>query len=61
MILLDAVYINSGGGLVLLKSLIDFFEKRSLDVFYLFDNRTKDIFKNMDSVRRKFINNYRFY
>lgn len=57
MILLDAVYINNGGGLVLLKYLIDFFEKKSLDVFYLLDNRTKNIFKNIEFNRSKFIKN----
>lgn len=57
MILVDSVYINNGGGLVLLKCLVDFLESQSLDLFYLFDARTKSVFTNIDSNKKKFINN----
>jgi glycosyltransferase involved in cell wall biosynthesis len=39
MILLDAIYINNGGGRVLLNYLVETIEKSDLDVFYLLDNR----------------------
>ena len=57
MILLDAVYINNGGGLVLLKYLIDFFEKKSLDVFYLLDSRVENCFNGININKKKFISN----
>ena len=57
MILVDSVYVNNGGGLVLLKCLVDFFEKNSLDVFYLFDKRAESCFQNIDLIRKEFINN----
>lgn len=57
MILLDAVYINNGGGFVLLKYLIDFFEKKSLDVFYLLDSRVENCFNEININKKKFISN----
>lgn len=57
MLLVDAVYINNGGGLVLLKYLIDFFEKKSLDVFYLLDLRVENCFNNIPANRKGFISN----
>lgn len=57
MILLDAVYINNGGGLVLLKYLIDFFERKSLDVFYLLDSRVENYFNEININKKKFISN----
>lgn len=57
MILLDAVYINNGGGLVLLKYLIDFFEKKSSDVFYLLDSRVENYFNEIDVGKKEFISN----
>lgn len=57
MILLDAVYINNGGGLVLLKHLIDFFENKSLDVFYLLDSRVESYFNEIDVGKKEFISN----
>lgn len=56
-LLLDAVYINNGGGLVLLECLVDFFEKKHLEVFFLFDARTEVIFQNIDLNKKKFISN----
>ncbi len=56
MILLDSVYINDGGGLVLLKHLVDVLIKQNKDVYYLFDERTYDVFKNLD-IKKSFIPN----
>lgn len=39
MVLIDALYINNGGGKVLLEYLIDEVEKTDLNVCYLFDSR----------------------
>lgn len=57
MILLDAVYINDSGGLVLLNYLIRIVQERKLNIFYLLDSRTKDYFSNIEQERVKFINN----
>lgn len=56
MILVDSVYINDGGGLVLLQYLVDKLEASKVDVFYLFDDRTTDIFENISS-GKSFISN----
>lgn len=42
MILIDALYINGGGGKVLLDYLIDNLEKTEKEVYYLIDDRIKD-------------------
>lgn len=42
MILVDAIYINNGGGKVLLDYLIDELESTNLPVFYLLDERVKN-------------------
>lgn len=57
MILLDAVYINDSGGLVLLNYLIGIVQERKLNVFYLLDSRTQDYFNDIDQERVKFIKN----
>lgn len=57
MILIDSVYINNGGGLVLLQYLVDFIESRSINVFYLFDKRTEKYFNKIPINRKKFISN----
>lgn len=58
MILIDSVYINDGGGLVLLKYLVETLKNTDLDVYYLFDKRTKYIFENDISLKNKaFIKN----
>lgn len=57
MLLVDAVFINNGGGLVLLRYLVEYFESKFNDVFYLFDNRTKNYFEKIPDARRKFISN----
>jgi len=39
MILIDAIYINNGGGKILLDLLISSLEKNNIDVFYILDER----------------------
>ena len=56
MILLDSVYINDGGGLILLKFLVDVLIKQNKDVYYLFDERTYNVFNDLE-VRKSFIPN----
>ncbi|MDM1370040.1 glycosyltransferase [Myroides marinus] len=41
MIVIDCIYINNGGGKVLLDYLVDTIENTNLRVIYLFDNRIK--------------------
>lgn len=41
MILIDAIYINTGGGKILLDYLIEELEKTNIKVFYLLDERIK--------------------
>lgn len=57
MLLIDSVYINSGGGLILLKYLVDIFEEYEVDVFYLFDQRTENVFSNISLNKKIFISN----
>lgn len=57
MLLIDGVYVNSGGGLVLLKYLVNTFEEYEIDVFYLFDQRTENIFSNVSINKKIFISN----
>lgn len=47
MILIDSVYVNDGGGLALLKYIVEVLNKTDLKVFYLFDERTKTIFNDL--------------
>lgn len=57
MLLIDAVYINNGGGLVLLKYLVEQLESCTDQVFYVFDERTREFFSYIDIKRKIFINN----
>lgn len=57
MLLVDSVYINNGGGLVLLRYLVDYLESEFQDVFYLFDSRTEVYFKNIPALRKRYISN----
>ena len=57
MLLVDGVFINNGGGLVLLRYLVSYFESEFNDVFYLLDDRTKLYFENIPDRRKKFIVN----
>lgn len=56
MILIDSVYINNGGGLVLLKYLVNSLKNRQ-DIFYLFDDRVSNIFELSSLANKKFISN----
>lgn len=57
MLLVDSVFINNGGGLVLLRYLVDYLESQFDDVFYLFDIRTEFYFKHIPVLRKKYISN----
>lgn len=57
MILIDAVFINEGGGLVLLEYLVEVLEESETDVFYLFDDRTVNYFKHISFNRKVFLSN----
>lgn len=57
MLLMDSVFINNGGGLVLLKYLVAYLESEYQDVFYLLDRRTEDYFKHIPCSRKKYVNN----
>lgn len=66
MILLDSVFVNNGGGLILLKKMVDFFEKSSYEIFYLFDERVQQDFNHIPELRKEFLSNsifdrHRFY
>jgi glycosyltransferase involved in cell wall biosynthesis len=55
MILVDSVFINNGGGKVLLDYLVHVFENRNLEVYYLFDKRCKGFYLNIPEERKCFI------
>lgn len=57
MLLVDSVFINNSGGLVLLRYLVDYLESQFQDVFYLFDIRTEVYFKNIPVSRKEYISN----
>ena len=44
MILIDALYINNGGGKVLLDYLIQELNKLDIEIFYLFDKRIENTY-----------------
>lgn len=52
MILIDATYINNGGGKILLDYLIDNLEKVDNKIFYLFDSRLKPHEYNIKSTNK---------
>lgn len=52
MILVDSLYINRSGSKVLLEYLISNLEARSLDCFYLFDERNENKFPEIPSSRK---------
>ena len=56
MILVDAVFVNNGGGKVLLDYLVQTIEENGLDVFYLFDKRNLNDPKFTSLKHKKFIN-----
>lgn len=57
MLLVDSVFVNNGGGLVLLRYLVDYLESEFQEVFYLFDRRTEVYFQNIPALRKKYISN----
>lgn len=66
MILIDAIYINNGGGKVLLDYLIEELEKSDLQVFYLLDKRIINNHPKIESngflyMDSSFIKRYHFY
>ncbi|MCL9809118.1 glycosyltransferase [Flavobacterium luminosum] len=68
MILIDALYINNGGGKVLLDYLISNLEKTDKKIFYLFDVRVKNNlsfdFKESNTVvflKASMMNRFKFY
>ena len=67
MILIDAVYINNGGGKVLLDYLMKFLEETNIEVYYLLDDRmSNNCISIKKSNRTKFLkanlfNRYVFY
>ncbi|MEL7601198.1 MAG: glycosyltransferase [Proteiniphilum sp.] len=66
MLLVDSLYINVGGGKVLLDYLVKEIEARQIDVFYLFDLRCRNDFKQVPNDRKVYLkagllNRYKFY
>ena len=66
MLLIDAMYVNHGGGKILLDYLVNEVEKNNTDVFYLFDDRCSESFKTIDNERKVFLKpsfyeRYQFY
>jgi glycosyltransferase involved in cell wall biosynthesis len=59
MILIDALYINTGGGKVLLKYLIDNLPKTNQNIFFLLDNRLENEYKDL-KINSIFIKNSLF-
>lgn len=57
MLLVDSIFINNGGGLVLLRHLVDYLESEFQDIFYLFDSRTEVYFRHISASRKKYISN----
>jgi glycosyltransferase involved in cell wall biosynthesis len=68
MILLDAIYINNGGGKILLDYLIKELEKSGKEIFYLLDKRVEnnvpylcDTKNNVLFLEASLINRHKFY
>lgn len=55
MTLVDALYINTSGGLELLKFLVNRLENVAADVLYLFDSRCVNEFLEVESKRKLFL------
>lgn len=55
MVLVDSVYINNGGGKILLDYLVKNLEDKDIEVFYLFDERCKGSFEFVEESRKKYI------
>ncbi|KIC63426.1 glycosyltransferase [Chryseobacterium taiwanense] len=66
MILIDALYINNGGGKVLLDYLVKKLEKKYDNVFYIFDSRCSNDFQYVPEHRKVYmkaslVKRYQFY
>ena len=65
MILIDAIYINQGGGKVLLDLLINALIKKKIDVYFLLDERVKDDYlflgKNVTFINSSLLKRFYFY
>ena len=66
MLLIDSIYINIGGGKILLDYLVSELERNKFDVFYLFDSRCEKEYSNVPSERKLYLkagifNRYLFY
>ncbi|MCZ4242909.1 glycosyltransferase [Pedobacter punctiformis] len=66
MILIDALYINNGGGRVLLEYLIDELLLSQKNVTYLLDSRMQSSFRNIENstiifMKASLYNRYKFY
>lgn len=55
MLLIDSMYINNGGGKILLDYLVEELIQRSEDVFFLFDKRTEDSYRYVPANQKYFI------
>lgn len=66
MILIDAVYINNGGGKILLDYLISSLEESESDVFYLLDERVRNNHPRINNekvffIKANFLKRQKFY
>jgi glycosyltransferase involved in cell wall biosynthesis len=55
MILLDSLFINNGGGKILLDYLVEALERSNLKVYYLFDARCKGSYSEIEDHRKCFL------
>lgn len=55
MLLIDSLYINNGGGKILLDYLVSECEKSNIDLFYLFDKRCENSYKEISDNKKIFL------
>lgn len=55
MVLLDSLYINNGGGKVLLDFLVKKIEEKKISCYYLFDERCSEDYKFIPKTRKKYL------
>lgn len=67
MLILDAVHVNEGGSLILLKYLMSYMKEKKIECFFLLDNRVKGVLNELiDETQCKYIpsgivSRYKFY